>query len=170
MKSFIKTLNENKTLGRPELLERAKKIDEPFVLAALQENTGDWKDLRTGELDEDFNHMDIVGTNDSDQEIHFDVKRNSPENASSPNFTFTAVSNTGKIYNLDNKNGYVVFIDDVDKTLYVTPKESLKQLIENLTSRKSKYNKSQYYLIRKEDIKRISTHIEVSENVKSMLK
>lgn len=171
MKSFTETLNENKSLGRPELLKRAKKIDEQFVLSVLQgSHEKSWKNLRLGNPDEDFNHMDIVGTNSAGQEIHFDVKRNSPENASSPNFTFTAISNTGKIYNLDDKNGYVIFIDDVNKELYVAPKTQLKELIKNLTSHKSKYNKSEYYLIRKVDIKRISTHIEVSENVKSMLK
>lgn len=170
MKSFTETLNDNKSLGRPELLKRAKEIDEPFAIAALQENPEKWKNLRLGNPDEDFNHMDIVGTNDSGQEIHFDVKRNSPQTVNSPNFTFTAVSNTGKKYNLDDKNGYVVFIDDIDKTIYVTPKKQLKELIKNLNPRGSIHNKSQYYLIKKSDIKGISISITPSENVKSMLK
>ena len=171
MKSFTETLNENKSLGRPELLKRAKEIDEPFALEALKgSHEKSWKNLRLGNPDEDFKHMDIVGTNDSGQEIHFDVKRNSPQTANSPNFTFTPVSNTGKQYDLDDEYGYVVFIDDVNKELYVTQKTQLKELIKNLNPRGSIHNKSQYYLIGKEDIKRISRPITPSEKVKSMLK
>ena len=171
MKSFTETLNENKSLGRPELLKRAKEIDEPFTLAALQEvREKSWKNLRLGNPDEDFKHMDNVGTNDEGQEIHFDVKRNSPQTVNSPNFTFTPISNTGKQYDLDDDYGYVVFIDDVNKELYVTPKTQLKELIKNLNPRGSIHNKSKYYLIGKEDIKHISMHVEPSENVKSMLK
>ena len=171
MKSFTETLNENKSLGRPELLKRAKEIDEPFALEALKgSREKSWKNLRLSNPDEDFKHMDIVGTNDLGQEIHFDVKRNSPQTANSPNFTFTPVSNTGKQYDLDDEYGYVVFIDDVNKELYVTPKTQLKELIKNLNPRGSIHNKSQYYLIKKSDIKRISRPITPSEKVKSMLK
>ena len=48
--------------------------------------------------------------------------------------------------------------------------KKLKDLIENLNPRGSIHNGSQYYLIKKSDIKRISRTITPSPEVKSMLK
>ena len=98
------------------MLSRAKNEDEPFVKAALEAEG--W-DIKEGTYDEDFKHIDLKASKGFEDEegtksisnVTIDVKRNSPKNAHTTNYSIQTVDNKGKNFNYV-ENGYFAFIND----------------------------------------------------------
>ena len=157
-------------VNQPDLLKRAKEIDEPFVKAAL-ENEG-WK-VTKGTLDDDFKGIDLkVEKTDDDSEFggkyNIDVKRNSPKNKNSKNFLLTIVSDKGDEFEWKNTD-YFAFIDDENQNIVLAKHDDVKAFADKYKKYDSEYDNSKYILLPKREIYKLGRTIEPSEDVKSML-
>ncbi len=152
---------------------RARNCDEQFVIAALKECH---LDVSQSSKSDDFKHIDLIVSNNS--KCHYnvkdllgkniDVKRNSPQNRNSNNFSLTIVNDTGEKYPLDN-DSYFAFIDDVNKNIYIIHYHKIQDFISHITIYNG-HQKSKYILISKYFLKHHSDIIlNPSSDVKNML-
>ncbi len=116
-------------LNDKEANKRAKQIDEPFVAAALKEIG--WQ-VSPGTYDEDFKHIDlkVFHTPKGNKIFSIDVKRSNRENAYSPNFLITTVSNSGTKFPFSDKD-FFAFIDDSDSTITIIKQSKIEKLIKD---------------------------------------
>ena len=163
---------------QPNLYDRAKNEDEPFVKAAL-ENEG-WK-IENGTYDEDFKHIDLKASkgfededgNKSISNVTIDVKRNSSKNAHTKNYSIQTVDSTGKEFEY-KENGYFAFINDDDKTIALVKQLDIKNLASNKQEKETTINGqkdgSKYVLLSKQEINKLGRIINPSDKIKKILK
>lgn len=140
----------------PNAVKRANQIDEPIVRTVFQEKN---VACRTGTFNDDWNHIDLFvqASNEEDDDIQVDVKRNSAKQWQSPNFTFTFERNN-KMFPF-KEHAYFAFIDDVAFKIYMVKQTVLQELVNKSKHHQSKYNNSKYIVFSKTQCAEISTRI-----------
>lgn len=132
-------------LNSKQLFERAKDIDEQYVITAINECKSIWTNalLRLGTQEEDLNHKDIIVIHNN-IEFSIDIKRNSLKNIKSDNFSLALKNKTtGKRYNYNNDN-YFAFIDESDDNqtyIYLILQKEIHNITKNLDKSWTTINK-----------------------------
>ena len=150
-------------MNNKELYNRARNNDELYVLFALEE-LGFFVTQSTPE--EDWQHVDLkiasIGDVANNMEFllgkNIDVKRNSPNNASSKSFSLTVINTLGKKYPF-NSTEFFAFIDDLNNNVYIIRKNIVSNYIDSNCELYDGKGCSKYVLLNKEDIKKLSSVI-----------